>query len=641
MLTIGLVQQSAWDLPIDSMPLAAGYLKAILAADPEISGEVDTRIYNMRGGWSLTEMAQAIFTDTIPDILGFSVVGWNYRNFACLSELFKQVNCSGLVVFGGNHVSYQAEKVFRECPSVDVIVNGEGEVTFRELVAAVLRDRRDPDFPQVSGISYRLPDGSHVTTADRERLNDLDVIPSPFLTGAIPMTDHLGRFPYEFALMETNRGCPYKCSFCYWGGAVGQRVRSFSAERLAAELQFFAEHQVPTVFLCDANFGMLAADEEFVEELLNNKSKYGFPQALEANWAKTKSERFRRIVKLLKASGLKSSFTLALQTLSDEALADMGRRNMRLNQWEELVEWLRAQGMDAFVELIWGAPGETGESFLTGYDRLAEHIPRIAVYPLLLLPNTEYSEQREKHGFVTLRGQHDDFEYVLGNRTIGLAENFAMQRFIFLARLLGENQYFKRLWRPARVLGGMTQSDVIMSLLGWINSSRHPSVAAFRESIPVIAESPAVASGQRLLYSDPRVDEEIERWWTDTVVPRFRPAWQPWAAQLYRFERWCRPVYQPPGEPLPPGWHVEADAYVSDPVTFGWPMMEALDSLAAAEPPHPPDPPDPPAPTPTTYEFRGARGFYLHLDNHETGAHFFTQAQVILPSAPPTLLSGR
>lgn len=628
MLTIGLVQQSAWDLPIDSMPLAAGYLKATLSADPDLSGEVDTRIFNMRGGWSLPEMARTIFTDTVPDVLGCSVLGWNYRNFACLSELYKQIKPSGLVVAGGNHVSYQAEKVFRECPAVDVVVNGEGEVTFRELAAALLRDRHSPDFSVISGISYRLPDGSHITTADRERLSDLDVIPSPFLTGAIPMKDHMGKFPYEFALMETNRGCPYKCSFCYWGGAVGQRVRSFSQERLTQELEFFAFHKVPTVFLCDANFGMLPADEEFVEELIKNRIRHGFPQALEANWAKTKSERFRRIVKMLKANGLKSSFTLALQTLSDEALADMGRRNMRLNQWEELVEWLRSEGMDAFVELIWGAPGETGESFLAGYDRLAEHIPRIAVYPLLLLPNTEYSEQREHHGFITLRGQSDDFEYVLGNRTIALNENLAMQRFIFLARLLGENQYFKRLWRPARMFAGMTQSDVIMSLLNWIDSARHPSVIAFREAMPVIAESPAVAGGQRMLYSDPSLDAEIERWWSGVIVPRFEPAWQPWAAELYRFERWSRPVYQPPGRPVPPGWRMEGDGYVSDPVTFDWPMAQVLDSLTAGVPPRPP------SPAPTTYEFRGAQGFYLHLDNHETGAHFFCRPRVLMFPAP-------
>ena len=50
----------------------------------------------------------------------------------------------------------------------------------------------------------------------------------PFLTGAIPMVDAAGNFLYDVGMLETNRGCPYSCSFCYWGGATGQKVRSFS-----------------------------------------------------------------------------------------------------------------------------------------------------------------------------------------------------------------------------------------------------------------------------------------------------------------------------------------------------------------------------------------------------------------------------
>ena len=99
----------------------------------------------------------------------------------------------------------------------------------------------------------------------RERVNDLNVIASPFLSAAIELTDGQGRFRYDVALMETNRGCPYKCSFCYWGGAVGQRVRAFARERLRAELEIFARHKVHTVVLCDANFGMLRGDADFVD----------------------------------------------------------------------------------------------------------------------------------------------------------------------------------------------------------------------------------------------------------------------------------------------------------------------------------------------------------------------------------------
>lgn len=619
MFRISIVQQSAWDLPIDSMPLAAGYLKSFLASDPDLGGEVDVTICNFRGGMSLPTMARQLFVAGIPDMVAFSVLGWNYRNFSCLADTYKQLNPDGTVVFGGNHVARQGERVFREVPSVDIVVNGEGEWTFRDLVTGIIGSAKDPDLSDVRGISFLDNDGTIRETPDIDRISDLDIIPSPFLNGTIPMLDQAGKFRYEFALMETNRGCPYKCSFCYWGGAVGQRVRSFSRERLAAELDFFGFHEVPVVFLCDANFGMLEADEEFVEDLIRTRERYGYPQALEANWAKNKSERFRRIVRSLKSQGLKSSFTLALQTLTDEALDSMQRRNMRVNQWEELVDWLNHEGLSCYAELIWGAPGDTPTTFLEGYDKLAERVPRIAVYPLLLLPNTSYSEQRDIHGFVTLRGQNDDFEYVLANRTSTLPENLRMQRFMYLARLLGENQYFKLLWKLGRRLAGMRQSEIIGSLLSWIDESRHPSVIAFRESFPVIAESPAVARGHRMLYSDPGLDTEIETWWIQQIVPNFPARLQEFAALWYSFERMCRPVYQEPGTRVPRGWRAEEDVYISDPVSFSYHMEEAFDAVMARPGP------DTPRVEETLYEFIAPRGFYEHLDNHETGAHYFAR----------------
>jgi radical SAM C-methyltransferase len=617
-LEIIVVQQSAWDIPMDSMPLAAGYLKSIIASDPDLARVTKVGICNFRGGLSLTEMASKMFTGPTPDVLAFSVLGWNYRNFLCLAETYKQINRHGLVVFGGNHVAYQADRVFRESPAVDVVVNGEGELTFRELVERVVDRPRDPDLAGILGLSYRGRDGGTCHGGDRERIADLDVIPSPLLTGAIPLTDPDGRFPYEFALVETNRGCPYKCAFCYWGGAVGQRVRSFSRARLAAELDLLGRNEVQTLFLCDANFGMLEADEEFVDDLVATRERYGYPRAIEANWAKNKSARFHDIVRTLKQRGFKSSFTLALQTLTDEALVDMNRRNMRVNQWEDLVDWLTTEDLECYAELIWGTPGDTPEQFLAGYDKLAERVPRIAVYPLLLLPNTAYVERRDLHGFLTVRGQHDDFEYVLASRSATLPEHLRMQRFMYLARILGENQYFKRLWAPARLLGGLSQSQVVLSLLDWLDASPDPAVTAFRESFPVLAESPAVARGHRMLYENPAIDAEVERWWTTEIVARWPEHWQEFGRVLYRFERLSRPVYRGPNMPVPDGWHERAGEYATEAVVFPYAVQDVLDTL-----------PRPPRPEETTYRFTAPHGFYDHLDNHETGAHYFATATVL------------
>jgi radical SAM C-methyltransferase len=627
---ICLVQQGAWDMPVDSMPLAAGYLKAVIDADPDLAAVTEVEICNFRGGRTLPEMTRDLFRNRIPDVLAFSVLGWNFRNFGLLAETFKQLNPSGVVVFGGNHVAYQAERTFREFPWVDVVVNGEGELTFRELVYFLHSQPGDLPTTSVPGLSVRRADGSVHTTAERERIEDLDVLPSPFLTGTIPMTDSAGNFRYDVALMETNRGCPYKCSFCYWGGAVGQRMRSFSADRLAAELDIFGFHQVPSIVLCDSNFGLLEADEEFVEMLIRTRERYGFPRALETSWAKNKSARFYRIVRALKEHDFKSSFTLALQTLSDEALTDMLRKNMKVNQWESLVGWLHEEGLDCYAELIWGAPGETPQSFMRGYDRLAGKVSRIAVYPMLLLPNTSYTENREVHGFVTIRGESDDFEYVLANRTSTVAENLEMQRFMYWARVLGENQYLRHAWQPVRDITGLSQSQIIISLMRAFERAESPAAAALVERIPVFAESPAIAAALRSLHSRPELDAVVTQWWEQTIVPEFPPEWRPFARELYRYEKWCRPVYVEHGA-VPPGhWRTELIdgewCYVSEPVEFSIDVEEAVRNWSEGLT-------NPPPTAHVSYVFTARCGFHDHLDNHETAAHYMAVARPLATHA--------
>lgn len=621
MLKIRIVQQAAWDVPVDTLPLAAGYLKAVIDADADLSTQVTTEICNFRGGVKLHEMTRRLI-DELPDVLAFSVLGWNYRNFGGVAETYKQIRPDGIVIFGGVHAAYQAERVFREFPWVDVIVNSEGELTFRDLIEHFVTHPGDRHPASVAGISYRCEDGSWCDTPDRERIDDLDIVPSPFLTGAIPMTDATGQFRYDVALMETNRGCPYKCSFCYWGGAIGQRIRTFSRERLAAELDYLGYLKVPVICLCDANFGLLESDEEFVEDLIRTRAKYGYPRGLESSWAKNKSERFRRIVSAMKRNGFKSSFVLSLQTLSDEALTDMRRKNMRLNQWQDLVSWLGEEQMDCVGELIWGAPGETLESFLTGYDMLSEKVSRIAAYPLLLLPNTSYANNRDEHGFVTVRGESDDFEYVLASRSSPLEESLRAHRFLFWARLLSENHYLHHIWAPTRLLTGLSQSQIIMSLIDYIDESSDPAVIALREMVPMLAESPAVIRALRRLYEDARLTDVMRDWWRSAIVPRYPPGWRQFGTDLYEFECWSRPCYVIPGDSPPARWREvvrDGEKYLrSEPVAFSYDIDAALSGGIRAD--------ADPQQARLWYTFEARAGFYENADNHEIGLGYRASA---------------
>jgi len=538
-----LVQQGIWDMPLESMPLASGYLKSTALSDDRVAESFDINIRNFRGAVTLSSMAYELFHERVPDVLAFSVLGWNYRNFGSLAETFKQLNPDGWVIFGGTHVANHADRVFQMFPVVDVVVNGEGEFVFRDLLRARLDGAGDAGLAPITGISYRDAEGVVHTNPDRDRIKNLDEIPSPFLTNAIEMIDAQGRFRYDVALMESNRGCPYKCSFCYWGGAVGQKVRAFSRERMRAELEYFAKLRVHTIVLCDANFGLLPGDSLFIDDMIEVRDQYGFPRALETSWAKNKSKTFYEIVHKMKVAGMRSSFTLALQTLDDQTLTLMNRRNMKVNDWEDLADWLAREGLDCYAELIWGAPGETIESFMDGYDKLTRKVSRIACYPMLLLPNTDYGDNRDKHGIITVRGDNDDFEYVLGNSTVSFAENQEMQRFLFWARVIAEMAVVRNIWVGLRELAGIRQTEVLRDLADWIETTDDPAAEPLRSTLEsVIVGTGDVGPAIFYIYTEPDVKRMLRRWWAERIRPRVEERWLPLLDEIFEYDLLTQPV---------------------------------------------------------------------------------------------------
>ncbi|WP_424535038.1 KedN5 family methylcobalamin-dependent radical SAM C-methyltransferase [Sphaerisporangium viridialbum] len=642
-ILVGVVQQGVWDMALESMPLAAGYLKSTALADDRIRREADIRIFNFGGGTSISAMATEIFSERCPQIFACSVLGWNFRAFGSLAETYKRMNPDGWVVFGGTHVAHQAERVFRLFPAVDVIVNGEGELVFRDLVNAHLDGRPVHDLGHIEGISFRDTGQMIHTTAPRERIENLDVIPSPILSGALDMVDAEGRFRYDVALMETNRGCPYKCSFCFWGGAVGQRVKAFSRERLRAELEVFAKLQVETIALCDANFGMLPIDEEFVDDLIEIRDRYGYPRALESSWAKNKSKVFYSIVRKMKRAGLRSSFTLSLQTLSDEALSLMNRRNMKVNDWEDLVTWLNAEGLECYAELIWGAPGETVESFYEGYDRLASRIARIAVYPLLLLPNTEYYDKRDEHGIVAVRGDTDDFEYSLAHNTISFAENLHMQKFMFWARVMAEYTVLRHAWAPLRVLGGLSQSGVLRNIQHWMEETDDPAAEPLRALLlRAAADQDAYGPAVAYLLSDGEAKRLLTRWWNESMRPVLPPEAVPVLDDIFQYDLLTHPILRRDDvfdttEALPMVRVGNDDYFLRSGLKFEHDVPAILDAMRTGEPPDL-------SPFPVTLDLYYRTGFenFLGTTNHEEIIYFMgmSRRQIDAATPPPAVEAG-
>ena len=188
----------------------------------------------------------------------------------------------------------------------------------------------------MEGISF-LRGGTVVRTPDRERLADLDEIPSPYLTG---LFDHIEPVRLWYPILESNRGCPYGCTFCDWGSATLSRIRKFDLDRVKAEIDWVVDRGAMGIGLADANFGMLDRDVEIVEHLVALRERTGRPRAFGVNMAKNRVGNTLEIVSLLTEAGILSEGLIATQSYDPGVLRTIRRANIRPAVFDDLADRL-------------------------------------------------------------------------------------------------------------------------------------------------------------------------------------------------------------------------------------------------------------------------------------------------------------
>ena len=380
---------------IGAIPLVGGYLKAFALADREIAANWEIELYNAHVDTSASEVIRHLL-DTDPDLVAFSVYTWNSRLVRqLLPALRGLLRPETRFLIGGVDVMHHAHEFLAVPWDGLAVCNGEGEKTFRRYLLEATEAR--PDLANVMGLSV-FQDGAWQTSEPYERIRDLGEIPSPWLSGVFDDVADA-----DIALFETNRGCPYSCAFCYWGGAVGQKVYRLTDERIKDEIDYLARRGYKTLSIVDANFGILPRDVALAEHIVEVSARRRYPNQVLFSAAKNNADRVEQITRILHGRGLLNSQTVSLQTLNPRALALADRDNIKNETYLRLQRRLNEWDIASLIELIWPLPGETLESFKDGVDYLcARGAQGFAVYPLLWLNNAGYTERIDELGVVTL-----------------------------------------------------------------------------------------------------------------------------------------------------------------------------------------------------------------------------------------------
>jgi radical SAM superfamily enzyme YgiQ (UPF0313 family) len=386
------------------LPYSAGVIWSYSLADPAIRERFKVTEFLWRRE-AIEETAERLCQN---DMVAFSTYVWNHRYNYELARQIKARNPNTVILFGGPEPAITDVNIFQDNPFMDLIICYEGEITFKR----VLEVFDTKNWESVAGLLINR-NGEAVKTEEAKRIESLEEVESPYLSGIFDqlIADH-PEVTWQGTL-ETNRGCPYQCTFCDWGSLTYNKVKKFKLERVFAELEWMAQHNFDWISITDANFGMYPErDGMIADKIIECQEKYGSPRTFSVAWAKNQKKEVIDIVKkLLDAKGFNQGLTLSVQSLDLDVLENIRRKNMEMNKLNEVFELCDQRNIPAYTELILGLPGETLETWKKNFYALYElnQHTGITTFQAQLLENAEMNLLQKKLFKITSQPVTDYF----------------------------------------------------------------------------------------------------------------------------------------------------------------------------------------------------------------------------------------
>ena len=371
-------------------PLGMLYIAAVLRNEGIQVSMIDEAAH----GFSIRGMVDWVKKEN-PDVLGFSTYNLSGRNATKIAEKVKKENPDITIVFGNFYATFNADRILKKYPCVDVIVRGEGEYTTLELVKSLEKKR---SLKEVLGITFRKKNRI-ITTPDRPLIRDLDSLPFP--DRELLDTEYhfaaagLNIAPKKFTSFISSRGCVFRCRFCCCRRLARGLWRPRSVENILKELHFLASEGYKQLLFVDDSFTLNPKRVVRICQRMR-KEKLDLEWIAEGRVDQCSSEMFREMVKAncrMLYFGIESA---------NQKVLNYYDKQITPEQAEAAVKNARRAGIDVIVgTFILGAPNETRQEIqntINFAQKLKVDIPQLNI--LSTCPGTDIWEELKTKGFL-------------------------------------------------------------------------------------------------------------------------------------------------------------------------------------------------------------------------------------------------
>jgi len=343
-------------------------------------------------------------------------------------------------ILGGYHPTLDPEFVASH-PAVDVVVRGEGEHTFRELIDFLDGNPQHVEMKDINGISFKTETGSIIHTRPRALECNLDSFP-------LPRRDLVrGKEKYYFMgakadVVETSRGCPYHCKFCciakmWHDSSQNISYRYKSLNRIMEDIETVAGTKKEYIFFTDDNFTINPGRvKEIMERIIESKSarklNYGCQSRVDTIFDNT------WLVKLMARAKFRQVF-LGLESLHQQSLDSMQKAHTTPAKSRDVVQMLSKEGISVYGGMIIGFPGETREMVHQNIQFAKALKPSMVQFtPITAFPGTEFFDEMNARGLITSTNylDYDLFHVMMGTEQLSSEEIYGLMKEAYAAYYL-------------------------------------------------------------------------------------------------------------------------------------------------------------------------------------------------------------